>query len=534
LQDILISVRNDQIVLRSKTLNQQIIPRLSTAHNFANKTLPVYQFLCDLQAHKGQLGILFRWGILEFQCRFLPRVTCKNIIISAAQWNFYKKDIGAIIGKNGDELRIALAAFRQQWRVPVLVVLADGDNELFINFDDDRMVGIWLDAVRNRPGFVLKEFLPPGGSHAVRDREGRPYTSQLIAILQRSTAAYPATPSLTSASAASSAPPVSSASPAAPVSPPQAASTSPAGAGQQPVQRDFSAGSEWVYFKIYCGDRTADRILVQAIYPEVMRCLENRRIDRFFFLRYSDSGFHLRLRLHLTDLAHLGTVIHDLAERLKPFQTGGSISKVLLDTYQRETERYGSNSIDLAEEIFFHDSLAVLEMLAATEGMDRDELRWLWALRSIDEFFDGLAWTLMQRQSLAEYLKEAFHREFKVDKTLRSQLSGKYRQYRGRVQDILDRTKDAANGWQTALLPLNLRMEGLRPAIKRLWQMNAAGQLEIGMHELLYSYIHMMVNRVITSDPRLHELVLYDLLFAHYRSQTERSRNQQKKMTSAA
>ena len=47
--DLLVSVRGNQIVLRSRRLQREIVPRLSSAHNFTNRSLGVYRFLCTLQ-----------------------------------------------------------------------------------------------------------------------------------------------------------------------------------------------------------------------------------------------------------------------------------------------------------------------------------------------------------------------------------------------------------------------------------------------------------------------------------------------------
>ena len=506
LQDLLISVRGDRIVLRSKQLDKVIIPRLSNAHNWTNKALPVYQFLCDLQSHGRQFAILFRWGFLEYQCRFLPRVTCRQVVISPAQWNFDKRDFVHLKEKKGAEFRLALADFRRQWKLPAQVILADGDNELYLNFEDDRMVDIWWDAVRGRPGFVLKEFLAPGGDHAVKDAAGRPYASQIMAVLLRTTTAY-----------RSSLP--------APATP------------ETQVQSDFSTGSQWLYLKLYCGQRTADKLLTEIVHPLVTTWLANNTIDRFFFLRYTDPAFHIRLRVHLTDTALLSQVLANFAEAIGPYEADGRLWKVATDTYKRELERYGRTGIGLAEEFFFHDSLAVLEMLRLSADMDRDGLRWLWALRSIDEFLDGLGWDLLQKQTLAQYLKEAFHKEFNADKALRSQLSGKYRNHKTAVESVLNRQVDGQEPWRDLLPPLQKRRAGLQPITEKLRQLEASGQLEVPLHELLYSYVHMLVNRVVPSDPRKHELVLYDLLFAYYRSLTERAKHQEKnnkKITSAA
>ncbi len=510
--DLLISVRGERIVLRSMRLNKEIIPRLSNAHNWTDRALPVYQFLCDLQSHSKQFGIFFRWGVLEKRCRFLPRVEYKRFIISPAQWNFEQRDIAHLKGAEGRnrggeglngelegaDFGLAVQAFRERWRLPAQVVLAEGDNELYLNLDDERMVDIWWDAVRNRPGFVLKEFLAPGGAQAVRDSAGRVYTSQMLAVLLRTKPAYEA------ATVARGMKPVAPHVLPPPVLAPQA---------------DFSVGSDWVYFKLYCGERTADRLLVEAVHPLVAGWLETGKIDRFFFIRYKDPAFHLRVRVHLNDIAWIGTVLESFGAAIREFEKEGRIWKVQLDTYKRELERYGPGSIGLAEEFFFHDSLAVLELLTASEGMDRDELRWQWALRSIDEFLDLPGWGLAEKQALMAYMKDAFHREFQSDKVLRSQLSGKWRTSKGQVEAILDRSRDELQPWRQLLLPLRKRREGLAPIVDQLRRMDA---------EQLYSYVHMLVNRIVPSDPRKHELVLYDLLFTYYRSMEQRAKYQEK------
>ncbi len=61
IEDILVSVKNNKVVLRSKKNKKQIIPRLGSAHNYSVNSLPIYHFLSDLQ-DQDESGIIFNWG----------------------------------------------------------------------------------------------------------------------------------------------------------------------------------------------------------------------------------------------------------------------------------------------------------------------------------------------------------------------------------------------------------------------------------------------------------------------------------------
>ena len=77
------------------------------------------------------------------------------------------------------------------------------------------------------------------------------------------------------------------------------------------VDKIFIPGSEWVYFKLYTGTKTADAILQNELYRYIRELLNNGIIDKWFFIRYTDPDFHIRLRLHLKELKSLLTsLIH--------------------------------------------------------------------------------------------------------------------------------------------------------------------------------------------------------------------------------
>lgn len=72
--------------------------------------------------------------------------------------------------------------------------------------------------------------------------------------------------------------------------------------------RIFIPGSEWLYFKIYTGTKTGDDILKNEVYDFVHDLRRKNIIDQWFFVRYNDPDFHLRLRLHINNTCNLNYV----------------------------------------------------------------------------------------------------------------------------------------------------------------------------------------------------------------------------------
>ncbi len=497
LQDLCISVKNNAVLLRSKKLNKIVIPRLSSAHNYSNGALPIYQFLAELQMQGKQTGIHFNWGGLETQFKFLPRATYKNVIINAAQWNFTKKDIISLIGKEGTALMEAIAIFKQHWKLPDLVVLADSDNELLINMQDKLMVEVWLDAVKNRHQFIFKEFLEGNENAPVKNSNGNACTNQFIAVLLRNTPAYtiPVLPELNTM--------------------------------QTYIRQDFAIGTQWIYYKMYCGHKTADTILQSAIYPLVQQLLKEKMIDSFFFIRYNDPNFHLRLRFHVADIEKLSQVLKLVKEYIQPFLMQRLIWNIQNDIYKRELNRYGYQTIEQAENLFYYDSIAVLKFLELTEGDSRENLRWQWAIRAIDEWLNAFEYTTDQKFTMIEIIKNSFHTEFKADKFLKEQLSNTYRKQKNAIEEIMDYDIKETSGLFPLIEILNEKSLAIQQIAYQLKEMEAGQKLTPSINELMPSYIHMLVNRIVTSSPRQHELVIYDILYNYYRSAIARKKKRE-------
>jgi thiopeptide-type bacteriocin biosynthesis protein len=75
------------------------------------------------------------------------------------------------------------------------------------------------------------------------------------------------------------------------------------------IKRNFIVGEEWLYYKIYCGNYTADKILINEVQTIVNKLFRKKLIDQWFFIRYYDPDFHLRIRFHLINLNAITEVI---------------------------------------------------------------------------------------------------------------------------------------------------------------------------------------------------------------------------------
>ena len=151
------------------------------------------------------------------------------------------------------------------------------------------------------------------------------------------------------------------------------------------LQRKFMIGSEWLYYKIYSGPRTVENILVE-IYPKIKKLIDESLIDSFFYIRYQDPDYHLRVRLHLVRTDKTGEVCRVMYHCLNGYVEHFIVHKIELDIYNREIERYGQRNMQNCEHMFYMDSDFILWHLMKTK-CGNDE-RWLVAIGYIYNMTD--------------------------------------------------------------------------------------------------------------------------------------------------
>lgn len=491
LNDLMVSVKNGQVILRSRRHNKRVIPRLSNAHNYSLNALPVYQFLGDLQNQD-----VMHWMGLNLEVlpllgfKHVPRITYKQAVLSLETWFLDKDDLAALYDRKEEELDTAqLEAFLHRWKLPERFVWAEHDHELMVNTSNPLEVAAWLESCKNKGQIILKEH-PFNTVATALNGKGEPVSSQFVTILYRRQ-----TPVIDKPATAG---PKKNVIPA-----------------DEQVKRRFTLGDEWLYYKIYCGVKTGDNLVANHLLPLCRGMEEAGILQKWFFIRYTDPDFHIRLRLHFASHIMTREAIQPLHDALSPLLAAGYIWKVQTDTYVREIERYGNNGIQACESLFYHDSMAVASLLGNAPSIANfEEFRWLWALRSIDTLLTDFQLDTGQKLELMNGLKTVFQQEFDSNALTIKQLADRYRFYKNKIQHAVAGAS-IGNGMENLLLQ---RSHLNAPYTAAILSLEQEAKLEVEFNYLLSSIIHMSVNRTFKAQQRAHELLIYDFMYNYYKS----------------
>ncbi|WP_418502319.1 thiopeptide-type bacteriocin biosynthesis protein [Flagellimonas sp.] len=284
------------------------------------------------------------------------------------------------------------------------------------------------------------------------------------------------------------------------------------------VTRTFIVGSEWLYYKIYTGHKTSDKVLTEIIKPISIKLIKKGVIEKWFFIRYADPNHHIRVRFLINNPKKINEVISILYGRLNDFIEQDLIWKIEIDTYKRELERYGLQTMELSETLFYHDSNSIVKFLDLIEGSEGEQLRWLFGLRSIDHLLSSFNYSIEEKLELLSHLKTGFGKEFGMTRFLKKQLDDKYRKEREKIESFVTFTRKSHPSYEPILKILNTKGKAIKPLAEQILYLHADRKLQLEINNLMESYTHMLMNRLFKSKNRLNEMVVYDFLYRYYKS----------------
>ncbi len=489
LDDLLIYVDAGMVKLWSKRHQKRIIPRLSSAHNYGSRSLGIYTFLCMVQ-NQTTSNLRFNWSNIFDSATYLPRIRFGDLIIAKRRWRIKRELLVAIEQASPAKRAGKLERLKQQHHIPQWISYTSGDNFLLLNLNNPVMLEVLLAETQGRAWVQFEEVLEAEFSSGV-SLDDAPLSHEVIVPLLNK-------PSNT--------PQVNAATPKRKIV-------------ADDIVRSFSPGSEWLSMKVYMGNSSGERLLAENILPLVSQFNQQGLISHFFFLRYGDPDWHLRLRFKGDPAVLLTQVLPKLHQQLDPLHQSGLIQSLQLDTYGQEVERYGgAAAINVAEHVFHTNSLLCLQLLHLLAEIP-DDYRWRSVVVGCDTIMSAFGLTLEDKLELATQLSQGFGREFGDSAALRKQMGVKYRQLEAQIKADLSAKQNEKQSDETMLGCIRLIEDNktrLLADAKQYQTLAAAGQLDKPLINIIDAILHMFNNRMFVAYGRQQEFVVHELLRRYY------------------
>lgn len=403
----------------------------------------------------------FQWGSAT-QLPFLPRIQIGRIVLALAQWNITNE----ILSSPGD--------WRKRWKVPRHVYLVQSDNRLLLDLDDPRQFKELASELKRQSatGRVVLQEVFPSLQQAWLSGPGGGYFSEFVVPLIRRKAPFVSRESGKSSSHS------------------RKDKLHPAPASNQDRLRP--PGSDWLFAKLY-GDAQNEEALVSGeLESFASRIVSSGAAKSWHFVRYNDPDPHIRLRFQGKPDALTRTVWPQLCVWVDGLINKNLCRRFVIDTYERELERYGGASgLAEIEKIFSADSFAVAQMLKISRNgaLEMDQIAL--ATISIDSLLSNLG--------IPENEKIAWCREGGISKS-----SGGI-EYRKRQKTLIEGARSLAVGAKgTPLESLGkifaARNAEMAASVARLCDLEKSGKLSNGVRSICHSIVHLHCNRLLGTD----------------------------------
>lgn len=496
ISDLYVWIEDEQVKLWSKRLKKQVIPRLSSAHNFTTRSLSIYKFLCTMQ-YQTSFAPSFSTPSSFKHSHFTPRIMLDNLVLHEKTWRIPRTELLDLFDNTQKEL--SLKRLKQKYHVDDFVCFHNADNVLHLDLKNELMVETLSTETKNLEYVELKEALITQYDSALETREGKSIANEVIIPFWNLSA-----------------------------KPYQTYNTNIERELDTPNStRRFAPGSEWLSLKLYSGNTAVESLLLEQISPLLEEC--SSLYEKWFFIRYADPQWHLRVRFNGKPSQLYSELLPRLNKLFEPMLASGELHKVEFFTYEREIERYGGPElIELMEDLFAAESFLITVALKELSNF-ADDIRWRLAALITDQLLSLLHFSNEEKLLLISYLRDGFGLEFNETGELRKMIGLKYQTRKKVMIDDLEKltATDPQNcdEAQQIIFPLiNEWKKTIQPVTTKINNI-LLDKGTISKNDLLGSILHMTNNRVFKAYGREHELAMHDFMRRYYLYQTKRVTN---------
>ena len=484
LSDIEVGIVGNEVQIFSRRHGRRVIPHMTTAHNVRHPSnMAAYIFLRQLET-QGMMYSSFNWSGIFKNFDYLPRIQYKNIILSSERWVLVFTDYAKYAGTKKPGNGGRFCQYLAHRGLPRFVELKDGDNTLMLDIDSELDVEQIFRILKIKRRLIIQEVADHNGNHSI---DGRVNRHELLFPLEitdkepRHIASEPHT------------------------SIDVVINNTPIGIRDN-VRVPLSVA---IYVKAYVSDADADDVLLGLQKNFIDVAHKSGGLDKWFFIRYIDPEPHLRLRFFPIDGDRFGELLLQLVRHLEQFQASGLVKRIELCNYERELVRYGGPSrIKLSEQLFHIDSELALMIIGAAPRLDR----WKLCVWAVHAFLCDLEYAPVQAHRCILYIANKFKAEFGVSGEQLMLLGKHFRSCSLELTSIVAADSGETVPWIRRLVIATADLRGKRSALLSLLKAGLSDTVQVPFDTLIASHIHMLCNRLITTQPRAYEVLVYDML----------------------
>lgn len=469
INELTVGVRDGRFYLRWNKRNEQI--HISSGHMLNSYGAPpICRFLSDI-GKPPQAGFMnFDWGP-AYGFPFLPRVQVGKAVLSPAQWHIDGMTFEKTVTDSLGQFKEAFQKWQAVWNVPRFVYLTNGDNRLLLDTQSSTHIEELRKEFKHLGGLTLQEAYPSLDHAWVPGPDGHYFMEMVVSLI-------PATPDKNTVA--------------------NKTEMQPAKSSQRFLQKLFKGapvepmrlcppGSDWLFLKLYCGRELEEDMLMECK-TFVERVLAKNYAEDFFFIRYSDPDPHIRIRFHGASKRLTDKLYPLVCAWASGLQAKDLCLKFVLDTYDREMERYGgSEAICLAEKLFAADSQAVLDILAAERACADKRDRIITAVASLNHLLGDMG---LDDQARIDWCKKYVNSWNAVSK--------EYREKQKHLREALDEPSKTIDINIAQFFVI--RHERLAAITRKYRALEQNGKLKPEYWNIIRSITHMHCNRLLGTN----------------------------------
>ncbi|MBE0337783.1 lantibiotic dehydratase [Paenibacillus sp. 23TSA30-6] len=469
--DLAVGVRNDHFYLKSMSRNCEIIARAGHMLN-AELTPNIYRFLLEVSDDGYRHWSPMEWGFVA-HAPFTPRLRYEHIILHPATWRMIC-DSTLNASKDAGLFEKWVRQFQKKWSLPRYVYMIELDNRILLDMEHPLHMEQICKELQSKGKVTLIEHIG-----AVEDmpvsRSGSRVAAEFVFPLVRRNQVVDAHRFGEEVAAS--------------------LYIDQEEANHHPTEAVFAylPGSRWFYAKLYGMNSRQDEFIGGYWEEFVRQQQDSSVILQGYFIRYADPDKHIRVRFEQSENREGNAFLSLFHQWTETLLHEGLISRVVIDTYEPEIERYGGKEpMACAERMFSCDSEVAARLVHLIRfnqtSLQQDVIAILSVINLLSQFGYSEEDTfnlLNQHFDVKEYLDD-FRKERKF-----------FLQWMASDQENLNSIQSSRDSIESIF---NMRKEAVARYNRVIHEQEAKGGATNTRDDIVYSVIHMHLNRLLGID----------------------------------